>query len=67
MKYRDKEVVEVHKTHDVNGNPVLKFFYEDNTSEIIRGSEAYVHSHHWDKYYKSMSGLYGSKRSETEE
>jgi hypothetical protein len=67
MKYRDKEVVEVHKTHDINGNPVLKFFYDDNTSEIIRGSEAYVHSHHWDKYYKSMSGLYGSKRSETEE
>ena len=61
MKYQDKEVVKVHKSHDINGNPVLRFFYEDGSSEIIRGSEAYVHSHHWDKYYKSLSGLYSSK------
>lgn len=61
MKYHDKEVVAIHKAHDINGNPVLKFFYEDNSSEIVRGSEAYKYSHCWDKYYKSLSGLYGSK------
>ena len=61
MKYHGKEVVVIHKAHDINGNPVLKFFYEDNTSEIIRGSEAYKWSNGWDKYYKSLSGLYQSK------
>ena len=61
MKYHDKEVVAIHKSHNINGNPVLKFFYEDGSSEIIRGCEAYKWSHCWDKYYKSLSGLYQSK------
>ena len=61
MKYHDKEVVAIHKALDINGNSVLKFFYEDNSTEIIRGSEAAKYSHCRDKFYKSLSGLYASK------
>lgn len=54
-------VVKQYKSHDVNGNPVMKVFYEDGTHEYVRGSKAYEISHKWDKYYKSLSGLYSSK------
>ena len=46
---------------DINGNRVLKVFYTDGTTEIIKGSRAYEFPMVADKYYKSLSGLRQSK------
>lgn len=59
--YNGKEVKKVYSTNDRNGNKILKVFYTDNTTEIIRGSKVYDFSVINDKHYKSLSGLYASK------
>lgn len=43
---------------DQNGNKVAKIFYEDGTTEITRSPMLPWTS---DKFYKSLSGLYGSR------
>lgn len=59
--HNGKPYIKFHKAMDKNGNGVLKVFYVDGTTEIIRGSNAYGFPMHADKFYRSMSGLYGSK------
>lgn len=60
-EYNGKEVKKIHSANDINGNKVLKVFYADNTTEIIRGSRTYDFPIINDKHYKSLSGLYGSR------
>ena len=60
-EYNGKQIKKVHSANDINGNKILKVFYIDNTSEIIRGSKVYNFPIINDKHYKSLSGLYGSK------
>lgn len=56
-KWKDKEYYKKYKAHDINGNPVYKIFYCDGTTEIVRTYELSG----YDKYYRSLSGLYKSK------
>jgi hypothetical protein len=58
--FNNKEVKQIHKAHDTNGNGVYKVFYTDDTNEITRDPE-YKLSFAADKMYKSLSGLYGSR------
>ena len=60
-EHNNKPYTRFNKAHDINGNPVIKVFYPDGTTEIIRGSNAYTFPHGCDKYYKSLSGLYKSR------
>ena len=46
---------------DINGNKIGKIFYEDGATEIVRGGNASTLPWTSDKYYKSLSGLYGSR------
>ena len=55
-----KEAKRWNKAYDVNGNPVYKVFYTDNTSETVRG----IYLRSYDKFYKSLSGLRTSKFAE---
>ena len=56
-----KRIIGKNKAHDTNGNPVYKVFYMDGSNEIVRGGIAYAMHGNYDKYYKSLSGLYNSK------
>ena len=60
-EHNNKPYTRFNKAHDINGNPVIKVFYTDGTTEIIRGTETYTFPHGCDKYYKSLSGLYKSR------
>lgn len=60
-KYNGKQIKKVYSALDHNGNKVLKVFYTDGTTEIIRGGNTYLFPIISDKYYKSLSGLYSSK------
>lgn len=60
-KYNSKQIKKVYSALDRNGNKVLKVFYTDGTTEIIRGGDTYLFPIISDKYYKSLSGLYSSK------
>ena len=60
-EYNGKQYTKFYKTHDINGNPIIKVFYTNGKTEIIRGADAYTFPHSCDKYYKSLSGLYQSK------
>lgn len=46
---------------DRNGNKVAKIFYEDGTTEIVKGGQAALLPWASDKFYRSLSGLYGSR------
>lgn len=63
-----KTLTKFNSTVDINGNSVVKAFYSDNTTEIIRGGavqDFYIrHGVKWndrEKFYKSISGLRNSK------
>lgn len=63
-----KKLVKFNRTNDINGNAVIKAFYSDNTTEIIRGgavNDFYIKNNitwsSYDKSYKSISGLRNSK------
>lgn len=63
-----KELLKFNRANDINGNAVLKAFYKDGTTEIIRGGkvEEFYRDHRvtWsdrNKFYKSLSGLYQSR------
>lgn len=60
-KYNGKQIKKVYSALDRNGNKVLKVFYTDGTTEIIRGGNIYLFPIISDKHYKSLSGLYSSK------
>lgn len=60
-KYNGKQIKKVYSALDRNGNKVLKVFYTDGTTEIIRGGNTYLFPIISDKHYKSLSGLYSSK------
>lgn len=60
-EYNGKEIKKVHSALNRNGNKILKVFYADGTSEIIRGAHVYDFPIISDKFYKSLSGLYASK------
>lgn len=60
-EYNGKEIKKIHSANDRNGNKILKVFYKDNTTEIIRGGHVYDFPIINDKHYKSLSGLYASK------
>lgn len=60
-EYNGKELKKVYSANDRNGNKVLKVFYVDGTSEIVRGGNVYQFPIINDKHYKSLSGLYGSR------
>lgn len=53
----NKEYYKKYKAHDINGNPVYKIFYCDGITEIVKTYELSG----YDKYYRSLSGLYKSK------
>ncbi|QHJ85075.1 MAG: hypothetical protein [Bacteriophage sp.] len=57
-EWNGKPVKKWHSAMDRNGNKVGKIFYEDGTTEIWRDARLPRTS---DKFYKSLSGLYGSK------
>lgn len=59
--WNGKPVKKWHSAMDQNGNKVGKIFYEDGTTEIVRGGNAAQLPWINDKNYKSLSGLYGSK------
>lgn len=54
-----KMYIGIHSAMDINGNKVLKIFYADGTTAIVRGSRTYEYPMA-DKFYSSLSGLYGS-------
>ena len=60
-EYHGKQILKVYSTLDINGNKILKVFYTDNTTEIVRGGDVYLFPIISDKHYKSLSGLYKSK------
>ena len=60
-EWNGKPVKKWNSAMDQNGNKVGKFFYEDGTTEIVRGGNAAQLPWTSDKNYKSLSGLYGSK------
>lgn len=60
-EYNGKQIVKIYSANDINGNKVLKLFYADNTTEIIRGANVYKFPIINDKHYKTLSGLYQSK------
>lgn len=55
-----KPYIGLHSAMDINGNRVLKVFYADGTTAIVRGTWTNDYPMA-DKFYKSLSGLYGSK------
>lgn len=63
-----KKLIKFNRTNDINGNAIIKAFYSDHTTEIIRGgavNDFYIkYNTTWsgyDKSYKSISGLRNSK------
>lgn len=60
-EYHGKQILKIYSALDVNGNKILKVFYTDNTTEIVRGGDVYLFPIISDKHYKSLSGLYQSK------
>lgn len=48
------------KSHDLNGNPVIKVFDKWGNYAYVKGSDAYRYSYDYDKYM-SLSGLYHFK------
>lgn len=61
-EWNGKPVKKWNSAMDQNGNKVGKIFYEDGTTEIVRGGNAAQLPWTSDKNYKSLSGLYGSKQ-----
>ena len=57
-EWNNKPVIKWHSAMDRNGNKVAKIFYQDGTTEIVRDARLPWTS---DRFYKSLSGLYGSK------
>lgn len=61
-----KTILKWNKTNDINGNGVAKVFYDDKTTEILKGGKfqelenTYGNSS-YNKFYKSLSGLRNSK------
>lgn len=49
------------KSHDLNGNPVLKVFDKWGNYAYVKGSDAYRYSYDYDKYVGSMGSLYRFK------
>ena len=60
-EYHGKQILKVYSALDINGNKILKVFYTDKTTEIVRGGDVYLCPIISDKHYKSLSGLYQSK------
>lgn len=60
-EYHGKQIKKIYSANDINGNKVLKVFYADGTTEIIKGGNTYLFPIFNDKHYKSLSGLYRSK------
>lgn len=60
-EYHGKQILKVYSALDINGNKILKVFYTDKTTEIVRGGDVYLFPIISDKHYKSLSGLYQSK------
>lgn len=61
MKFHSINVLGGNYSLDINGNKVLKVFLENCDSVIVRGTQTYKLESAIDgKYYKSLSGLYGS-------
>jgi len=63
-----KKLIKFNRTNDINGNAIIKAFYSDNTTEIIRGgavNDFYIKNNvTWSSYnksYKSIAGLRNSK------
>ena len=46
------------KSHNMNGNPVLKVFDQWGNYCYIKGSDAYRYSNQYDQYVSSISSLY---------
>lgn len=62
MQFHGKEVTHYNAANGINGNKILKVFYTDGTSEIVRSSEVYMFPLQLrNKFYRSMSGLRNSK------
>lgn len=59
--HNGKPFIKFHKAMDLNGNAVLKIFYTDGSTEILRGPMTYQFPNKADKFYKSISGLRNSK------
>lgn len=59
--HNGKAYVRLHGALDLNGNKILKIFYADGSTEILRGSWVYSFPNSVDKFYKSLSGLRNSK------
>lgn len=59
--WNGKPVDAWHSALDANGNKVGKIFYSDGTIEYTRDPRLPWHA---DKHYKSMNGLYGSRKKE---
>lgn len=59
--WNGKPVDAWHSAMDSNGNKVGKIFYSDGTIEYVRDPRLPWHA---DKHYKSMNGLYGSRKKE---
>lgn len=62
-----KELKGFNRSNDVNGNAVIKAFYKDNTSEMIRGGKVMdfcarygVKTTDYNKSYKTVDGLRNS-------
>lgn len=60
-EYHGKQIKKIYSANDINGNKVLKVFFADSTTEIIKGGNTYLFPIISDKHYKSLSGLYRSK------
>lgn len=60
IRFNGLEISFIVKSHDLNGNPVLKVFDQWGNYTYIKGSDAYRYSYDYDKYL-SLSGLYAFK------
>jgi hypothetical protein len=61
-----KNMVKWHKSLDINGNGIAKVFYNDGTTEMVRGGkfnelENKNGNSSYSKFYHSESGLRNSK------
>lgn len=41
-EYNGKQILKIYSALDINGNKILKLFYTDNTTQIIRGGDVYL-------------------------
>lgn len=66
MLYNNKQVSGWNKSLDINGNAIVKIFYEDGACEILGNGKSaeFINSNgnsSYNKFYQSLSGLRNSK------